>query len=66
MHFFFFFLTVTVAIWYYHAIYRVLKYFASFTGYEDDSFEVISNLQVLESKFGGYIYKFGGKSKKKV
>ena len=26
--------------------------------------EVISNLHVLESKFGGKIYKFGGKSLK--
>ena len=29
-------------------------------------FEVISNLHVQESKFGGKIYKFGGKSKKKL
>ena len=56
--FFFFFLTE--AIWYDHAIYRVLKYFLSFTGYEDDIFEVISNSYDQEFKFGGYIYKFGG------
>ena len=42
----------------------VFKYFASFTGYEDEIFEVISNLHVQESKFGGNIYKFGGKSNK--
>ena len=30
----------------------VIKYFASCTGYEDDIFEVISNLDVQESKFG--------------
>ena len=64
MHSFFFFLKV--AIWNYYAIYRVLTYFASFTGYEDDIFEVISILPVQESKFGGYVYKFGGKSKKKL
>ena len=34
-------------------VYIVLKYFASFTGYEDDIFEVISNLHVQGSKFGG-------------
>ena len=28
--------------------------------------KVISNLQVQESKFGGNIYKFGGKSFKKL
>ena len=58
MHFF-----LTAVIWYYHAICRVLVYFASFTGYEDDIFEVISNLHDQEFKFGGYINKFGGKSK---
>ena len=61
---FFFFLTA--AIWYYHAIYIVLKYFAWFTGYENDIFEVISNLDVQGSKFGGKVNKFGGKSKKKL
>ena len=34
-------------------------YFALFIGYEDDIFEVISNLHVQGSKFG---VKFGGKS----
>ena len=58
--FLFFFLTG--ALCYYHAIYIVLKYFASLTGYEDDIFEVISNLLVQESKFGKNIWKFGGKS----
>ena len=53
----------TVDIWYYHAIYRVFKYFASFTGYKDDIFKVISNLYVQESKFGRYIYKLAGKNK---
>ena len=33
-----------------------------FTGYEDDILEVSSNLHVQESKFGGKMYKFGGKS----
>ena len=41
-------------------------YCASFTSYEDDILKVISNLHVLESKFGGKIYKFGGKSFKKL
>ena len=59
---FFFFLTG--AICYYHAIYIVLKYFASCTSYEDDLLKVISNLHVQESKFGTNIYKFGGKSNK--
>ena len=59
---FFFFLTG--AICYYHAIYIVLKYFASFTSYEDDFLKVISNSHVQQSKFGTNIYKFGGKSNK--
>ena len=53
---------LTGATWYYHAIYIVFTYFASFTSYEDDILEVNSNLHVLEYKFGGKIYKFGGKS----
>ena len=32
----FFFFLLTGASWYYHAIYIVNTYFASFTGYEDD------------------------------
>ena len=48
----FFFFLLTGATWYYHAIYKVLTYFASFTGYEDDIFEVILNLHVQWSKFG--------------
>ena len=44
----------------------MVTYFASFTGYEDDIFEVISNLHVQKSKFEGKIYKFGGKSQKKL
>ena len=43
----------------------MLKYFATFTGYEDDIFEVISNFHVQEFKFGGNIYKFRKKKKKK-
>ena len=44
-----------------HAIHIVFTYFASFTGYEDDIFVVISNLHVQGSKFGGNFYKFGKK-----
>ena len=62
----FFFFILTGATWCYHAIYIVFTYFASFTGYKDDILKVISNLQVQESKFGGKIYKFGGKSFKKL
>ena len=43
---------------YLHSIYIVFTYFASFTGYEDDMFEVISNLHILESKFGKNLDKF--------
>ena len=38
---------------------------ASFTGYEDDILDFISNLHVQKSKFGGKIYQFGGKSREK-
>ena len=61
---FFFFLS-TGATWYYHAIYIVFAYFPSFTGYRYDIVEVISNLHIQGSKFGGKFYKFGGKSFKK-
>ena len=37
---------------YYHAIYIAFTYFASFTGNEDDSFEVIYNVHVQRCKFG--------------
>ena len=47
---------------YYHAIYIVLTYFASVTDYEDDIFEVISNLHVQGSKFGEKFDKIGGES----
>ena len=57
----FFFFLLTGATWYYHTIYLVVTYFASFTDYEDDIFEVISNLHVQGSKFGGKINKYGGK-----
>ena len=50
-HAFIFFL-LTGASRYYQAFYIVFAYFASFTGYEDDIFEVISNFQVQGSKFG--------------
>ena len=49
-----------------HDITMVLTYFASFTGYEDDIFEVISKSHVEGSKFGGQIGKFGGKSRKQL
>ena len=61
----FFFFLFTGATWYYHTICLVITYFASFTDYEDDIFEVISNWHVQGSKFGGKINKFGVKSKKK-
>ena len=57
-----FFFLLTGATWYYHAIYIVFTYFASFTGYEDDIFEVFSNLHVQGSKFGENFDKYGGKS----
>ena len=44
----------------------VFRYFASFTGYENDIFEVISNLHVQGFKFSGKFDKFGGKSFKKL
>ena len=47
---------------YLHSIYI----FASFTGYGDDIFEVISNFHVQGSKFGGKFDKFGGKSLKRL
>ena len=45
MHSFSFFLATS----YYHAIYIVFTYFAPFTCYEDDIFEVIPNLHVQGS-----------------
>ena len=48
-------------------VYLIFTYIPSFTDYEDDIFEVFfSNLHIQGSKFGRKIYKFGGKSKKKV
>ena len=64
-HEYFFFL-LTAAIWYYHAIYIVLTYFVSFTGFKDDSFEVIYNFHVQGSKFCRKLYKFGVKSSKEM
>ena len=40
--------------------------FASSTGYEEDIFEVISNLHVQGSKFGEKFDKFDGKSLKSL
>ena len=57
---------MTSAIQYYHAIYIVLKYFASFTGYEHDIFEVTFNLDVQESKFGKKYLQIWRKIKQKV
>ena len=42
---------MTGATSYYHAMYTVFGYFASFTGSEDDIFEDISNLYVQKFKF---------------
>ena len=58
----FFVFLFTGATWYDHAIDIVLPYFASFTGYEDDICQVISNLHVQRSKFGGKPNTFCGKS----
>ena len=60
-----FFLLTSVA-WYYHTIYLEFTYFASFTDYEGDISEIISNLHIQGSKFGGKIYKFAEKSFKKL
>ena len=49
-----------------HAIFIVFTYFASFTGCEEDIFEVIYNLYGQGSKFGGNLDKFGGKSLRKL
>ena len=49
----FFFFLLTGATWYYQAIYIVFTSFSSFTGYEDDIFEGISDLHVQGSQFGG-------------
>ena len=60
------FLPWTCATWYYNAIYIVFTYFASFTSYEEDIFEVISNLHVQGSKFDEKFDKFGGKPLRKL
>ena len=49
----FFFSLLTGATWYYHAIYIVLTYFASFTSYEVNILDIFSNLRVQGPKFGG-------------
>ena len=51
---------------YYLLIYAYIAYFASFTYYEDDILEVISNWHVQGSKFNGKFTNLKGKSKKKV
>ena len=55
------FFLLTCSSWYYHTIYLVTIYFELCIDYENDIFEVISNLHILWSKFGGKINKFGGK-----
>ena len=44
-----------------HTLYLVLTYIALLTDYEYDIFEVISNLHVQGSAFGGIIKKIGRK-----
>ena len=60
------FLLLTGATWYFLGIYIVFTYFASFTGYEDDIFEFISNFHIQGSKFGKKFDKFGRKSFKEI
>ena len=57
--FIYFFFVLIGVTWYYHAIYITLTYFASFTSYKDEIFEVSSNLHIQRCKFGEKIYKFG-------
>ena len=45
---------------------NIIYIFATSTGYENDILKVISSLQVQESIFCKKIYKFGGKSFKKL
>ena len=42
--------------------YMILTYFASFTGFEDVIFEVVSNFHIQGSTLVGKFEKFGGKS----
>ena len=56
------FFLLTGATWYYHTIFLVSINFGLLLDYENYIFEVISNLHVQGSKFGGKINKFGGKS----
>ena len=42
----FFFFISTDATWYYHATFMVISYFELFTDYEDNIFQVISNLHI--------------------
>ena len=55
----FFFFLFPGATWCYHTICLVFIYFATFTDYEYDIFEVISNMQIQGSKFGGEITNLG-------
>ena len=48
----FLFSLLTGAAWYYHAIYIVLSFLATFTGYEDYILKGNSNLCVQIHKFG--------------
>ena len=59
------FFLFTGATWYYHTICLVITYFASFTDYEDDIFQVISNWHVQRSKFGQKIKNLAANLKKK-
>ena len=43
----------------------MFTWFASYTGYEDNVFQVISDLNVKRSKFDRKQGKFGGKSEEK-
>ena len=59
----FLFFLLTVATWYYYAIYIVFTYFASFIGYEDDILKTISYMHVQGSKIGGKMDQVGRTSK---
>ena len=48
----FFFFISTDATWYYHATFMVISYFELFTDYEDDIFQVISNLHIQIEMWG--------------
>ena len=60
----FFFFLLTGATWYYLTIYIVFTYFASYTGCEDDIFEVISNLNIQGSTFSQKKWQHFAENKK--